>query len=180
LPRYFITGFGRNALCGRRRFGNGDAVLIRFQMPPDGQRWSIWEADRGKRRRVRGGAGWAHNARLPHDLAGYAVERTLGLEHGFWHCIADGATFKSTDRKRTKPGRAVIASRRAELQAHDALTHTHWERWERGEPTPAAVALDDVWTQWAHLAPGEWMTVVWDLPQRYAHQQRHRRAGRLR
>jgi hypothetical protein len=28
---------------------------------------------------------------LPHDLAHYVVEATLGLQHGFWGCIAKGA-----------------------------------------------------------------------------------------
>lgn len=141
---------------------------IRFQKPLDGQRWSVWIADRGKRRVVRGGAGWAHNHRLPHDLAGYAVERALDLRDGFWHCLADGATFRSTDRKVTKPGRRMIADRRARLRLHDDETHVHWERWERGERTPAGDALDEVWAEWRALAPGDWMTVSWELPQRYA------------
>ena len=141
-------------------------MRIHFQKPPEGQTWAAWVVDRGHRRIVRGGMGWAPHWRLTHDLAGYAVERSLGLTSGFWHCIADGATFASTDRKRTRPGRAVIASRRAELEAHDRLTHGHWERWERGGPTPAAPLLDEVAAEWARLPPGEWMTVEWDLPQR--------------
>ena len=141
-------------------------MLIRFQMPLDGQTWSRWEADRGKRRIVRGGMGWSRNSRLTHDLAGYAIERALDLRDGFWHCVADGATFRSTDRKRTRPGRAVIVARRAGLEAHDHLTHVHWERWMRGEPTPAADGLDEVAARWEALAPGEWMTVEWNLPQR--------------
>ena len=142
------------------------AVRIHFQKPPAGERWSIWRAERGRGRVVHGGAGWAWNHRLPHDLAGYAVERSLGLTSGFWHLLAEGATFASTDRKRTRPGRAVIASRRAELAEHDGLTHVHWAQWERGEPTPAAALLDEVWAQWSALPPGGWMTVEWDLPQR--------------
>jgi hypothetical protein len=141
-------------------------VRIQFQKPPEGQRWAVWVADRGRRRIVRGGNGWAPHHRVTHDLAGYAVERALGLTDGFWHCIADGATFRSTDRRRTHPGRAVIASRRAALEEHDRATHLHTELWGRGRPTPAAAALDEVAAQWAALAPGEWMTVEWDLPQR--------------
>lgn len=30
---------------------------------------------------------------LPHDLAHYVVERELGLQHGFWGCVARGAMF---------------------------------------------------------------------------------------
>src|SRR5438067_13555038 len=62
-------------------------VRIAFQKPDVGERYAVWVADRGKRRVVRGGAGWAHNHRLPHDLAGYAVERALGLEAGVWHLL---------------------------------------------------------------------------------------------
>jgi len=153
-------------LSDRTPDGKGRLVLIRFQKPPEGQRWSVWEADRGRRRIVRGGMGWAPHMRLPHDLAGYAVERALELNDGFWHCVADGATFRSTDRKRTRPGRAVIAARRRALQQHDHLTHLHWELWWHGEPTPAAASLDEVWALWEPLLPGEWMTVEWDLPQR--------------
>src|SRR5439155_15620898 len=98
-------------------------MRIRFQKPPEGQPWAAWEVDRGRRRIVRGGMGWAPHWRLTHDLAGYAVERSLDLTSGFGHCIADGATFASTDRKLTRPGRAVIATRRAALEEHDKLTH---------------------------------------------------------
>jgi hypothetical protein len=40
---------------------------------------------------------------LPHDLAHYVVERELGLEHGFWGCVAAGAMF---------PGIQVMSGRR--------------------------------------------------------------------
>jgi hypothetical protein len=40
---------------------------------------------------------------LPHDLAHYVVERELGLQRGFWGCVAAGALF---------PGIRVISGRR--------------------------------------------------------------------
>jgi hypothetical protein len=40
---------------------------------------------------------------LPHDLAHYVVERELGLNHGFWGCVAAGAIYA---------GIKVIAGRR--------------------------------------------------------------------
>lgn len=40
---------------------------------------------------------------LPHDLAHYVVERELGLQRGFWGCVAAGALF---------PGIKVISGRR--------------------------------------------------------------------
>ena len=42
--------------------------------------------------------------RLPHDLAHFVVERTLGLSWGFWGSIAAGAVFGGVEvlpRKRT-------------------------------------------------------------------------------
>lgn len=41
-------------------------------------------------------------ARLPHDLAHYVVERELGLNRGFWGCVAAGALF---------PGMKVVSGR---------------------------------------------------------------------
>lgn len=41
-------------------------------------------------------------APLPHDLAHYVVERELGLQRGFWGCVAAGALF---------PGIKVLSGR---------------------------------------------------------------------
>jgi hypothetical protein len=40
---------------------------------------------------------------LPHDLAHYVVERELGLNQGFWGCVAAGAMF---------PGMTFVSGRR--------------------------------------------------------------------
>jgi hypothetical protein len=53
---------------------------------------------------------------LPHDLAQFVVEGILGLQHGFWGLLANGATFKSVPgRRRTKPGQQVIRGYREAL-----------------------------------------------------------------
>ncbi len=39
--------------------------------------------------------GFDRPTELPHDLAHYAIERALGLRHGFWGCVSAGATFQS-------------------------------------------------------------------------------------
>jgi hypothetical protein len=47
-------------------------------------------------------------------LAQFVVEASLGLEHGFWNLVANGATFKSLGRRPTRPGasssRPTVAS----------------------------------------------------------------------
>jgi hypothetical protein len=52
---------------------------------------------------------------IPHDLAQYVIEAATGYREGFWDLLSKGATFNSTGRRRTKPGRALIADNRNEL-----------------------------------------------------------------
>lgn len=126
----------------------------------DDGRFSRWVADRGKRRIVPGTV-WRESQTLSHDLAGMVVEATLHLDWGFWACVAAGATFESTGRRRTEPGRAVIRAHRRELDAAEHATHEHVTRWQLGAPTPAAAALDDMAGRWAALGEGEVLTVEW-------------------
>ncbi len=44
---------------------------------------------------------------IPHDLGQYVIEAAAGYGHGFWGLVARGATFKSTGRRQTKPGRVL-------------------------------------------------------------------------
>ena len=85
---------------------------------------------------------------LPHDLAQYVIEAATGYHRGFWGLVAIGATFKSTGRKRTRPGCAVIAEHRDELIASEALAGQHLARWTAGETTPVTEALSVALTQW--------------------------------
>jgi len=134
-------------------------VQVTFWKFGDG-RFSMWEADRGKRRLVPGTV-WADAHKLTHDLAGLVVEATLPVSWGFWSCVAAGATFASTGRRRTKPGRDVIRAHRGQLDDAERTTHRHVEAWERGEPTPAARALDAMWVRWSALDDYEPLVVVW-------------------
>ena len=66
----------------------------------DTNRYStIVERDDGVRLQL---PGYAFMRALPHDLAHYAVEATLRLEHGFWGSVAHGSMFS---------GMGVIAGR---------------------------------------------------------------------
>jgi hypothetical protein len=44
---------------------------------------------------------------LPHDLVTFVIEDALAIEHGFWGCVAAGATFRTLGRRRTPQGREV-------------------------------------------------------------------------
>ena len=125
------------------------------------RRVSTWEAVRGKRTRVAGPTMALGRGDLPHDLVQLIVESAAGIEHGFWGCVAEGATFRSLRAKRTKPGRAVIAAHRKELAEAERLVAEHLTRWKTGRPTPAAEPLDRIGRRWAALGDNESLTISW-------------------
>jgi len=98
---------------------------------------------------------------IPHDLATYVIEAALGISHGFWGCIAEGATFGSLRRKRTPQGRAVIARHEAELQAAEVLVNATYFGWRQGEPSPANDDLDAMLARWRALTESEELVVEW-------------------
>ena len=122
-----------------------------------------WEALIGKRTRVPGTT-MAAGAGLPHDLAQYVIEAASACDDGFWGCVAKGATFKSTGRRRTKPGRAVIAAHRSGIVASEQLAGLHLASWRLGERTPVTAALDRALAQWRRLREGEQLTFDWPSP----------------
>lgn len=125
------------------------------------QRVSTWTALRGKRTVVRGSTMALGRGDLPHDLVQLVVEATLGVTHGFWGCVEAGGTFRSMRRRRTKPGRAVIALHRDELVAGEHLVNAHADRWRAGRPTPVGPMLDRFDALWNALGDGDTMTVHW-------------------
>lgn len=114
-----------------------------------------WTAHPPKRRPVSaGGGGSTGTCPLPHDLAQLVVERELGLDHGFWGCVAAGATFRTLvrgGRKRTRPGVEIIRAHVEEIDAAEHLFHGHVGRWLRGEDTPARAALDEALAAWQSI-----------------------------
>ena len=115
-----------------------------------------WTAYPPKRRPVSAIGGTGHaRIRIPHDLAQFVVERELGYRHGFWGCVADGASFRSLvqgGRKRTQPGKAIIANHVAEIDAAEHAFHHHIGLWLRREDTPALRALDEAFEAWTLLS----------------------------
>ena len=125
------------------------------------KRLTYWEAVRGKRTKVPGTTMALGRGDLPHDLSQLVVEATLGIENGFWGCVAQGATFKSTGRKRTKAGRAVIARNRLDLKAAERTAGAEVAAWRAGRTTVAADALDRFDRLWADLPDQGQLTIEW-------------------
>jgi hypothetical protein len=83
------------------------------------------------------------------------------LRFGFWACVAAGATFKSTGRKRTKPGRAIIAQHRDDLRRTEVITGQHVELWKAGQDTPVARELSRMAALWDSLQEPDELVVDW-------------------
>jgi hypothetical protein len=119
-----------------------------------------WDATRGKRTRVPGTC-MAAGKTIPHDLAQYVIEASAGYRNGFWDLVARGATFKSTGRRRTKPGRAVIAAHRGELAGAEQLAGLHMAIWKARRPSPVSDNLDRALDQWNELLPSQRLLFAW-------------------
>lgn len=98
---------------------------------------------------------------LPHDVGQYVVEAAAGIQNGFWGLIDRGATFKSTGRKLTKPGRDLIRDHRADLDESEAVAGGHLHDWRAGATTEVAVALQRAMEQWTALDPNERLVFEW-------------------
>jgi hypothetical protein len=138
-------------------------VRVAFFKPSEKHAVCGWEAVRGKRTVVPGTV-MAAGAALPHDLGQYVIEAATAYENGFWGLLARGATYKSTGRKVTKPGRALIVAHRAELAASEALAARHLQEWKSGGATPVTNALDSALVQWRALEFGERLVYEWPSP----------------
>jgi hypothetical protein len=101
---------------------------------------------------------------IPHDLAQYVIEAATGYKNGFWDLVAKGATFNSTGRRRTKPGRAVIAAHRAELAGAEALAGLHLGLWRAGDASPVSAALSRALEQWRGLSAADRLVFDWPSP----------------
>lgn len=126
----------------------------------DGGRLCRWDAVRAKRTRVPGPT-MAAGRHLPHDLSTFVVEAELGLAHGFWGCVAQGATFRSLPRRRTEQGRRVIRDHVADLGEAEVRVNAEVQAWLRGRRPPSAHALDAMLVRWRALPPDEALVLRW-------------------
>jgi hypothetical protein len=138
-------------------------VRVEFFKPSEKRAACAWVAFRG-RRSVVPGTHMAVGRSLPHDVAQYVIEAATGYAHGFWGLLALGATYKTTGRKVTKPGRAVIVTHRAELVASEVLAGEHLHHWATGRATPVTDALDAAFEQWRALSMAERLVFEWPAP----------------
>jgi hypothetical protein len=138
-------------------------VQVTFVKPSEKHRLCAWTAVRG-RRTVVPGTVMAAGAGLPHDLAQYVVEATFGVTTGFWGLVARGATFKSTGRRITRPGRALVIAHRTTLDAAERLAGEHVSRWRDGRPTKAAAPLSAALDAWHQLELGDGLVFRWQEP----------------
>ena len=130
-----------------------------------GRRMVRWDAVRNRTIKVPGTLmGVGHSDDLPHDLAQYVIEAATGYRNGFWGLLAKGATFKTTGRKRTKPGRAVIATHRDELLESEQLAARSLTEWRAGATTPVTEALDRTLAQWRDLRTDQRIAFDWPSP----------------
>jgi len=103
---------------------------------------------------------------LPHDLHHFVIEDALGLEYGFWGCVAHGATFKTLGRKRTPQGNAVIAAHLDDLEAAEAQVNDVYFAWRSGRPTDVDDELDSMLKRWRSVPDGGDLVVDWPLDRR--------------
>jgi hypothetical protein len=137
-------------------------MRIFFQKSDDGRLCS-WRAELPRHRRIEGSTMAARSGHidLPHDLAQFVVEAGLGLEHGFWNLVANGASFRSLGQRPTRPGRQLIAAYRAELNQAEWTVNTQVQAWRDGRPTPVGPELKAMLARWRTLRPGAELAVDW-------------------
>ena len=131
-----------------------------YKQGTNGRRLAAWDATRGKRTRIPGTV-MAEGKSIPHDLAQYVIEAAAGYRNGFWDLVAKGATFKSTGRRRTKPGRSVIAEHRTELAGAEQLAGLRLAHWHAQRPSPVTDALNRAFAQWRELSTQQRLVFEW-------------------
>lgn len=98
---------------------------------------------------------------LPHDLYTFVIEDALGIAHGFWGCVAAGATFKTLGRKRTPQGKAIITRHREDLVAAETQVNQIYFAWRAGTLTPLDDQLNAMLDRWRQLPDGHELELTW-------------------
>ena len=72
-----------------------------------------------------------------------------------------GSAATGTDRRPTRPGRALVAEHREQLSAAEAAGNHHHDAWRHSEPTPVGPTFDELARRWESLPEGGSMTLRW-------------------
>jgi len=137
------------------------------------------------------------DARLPHDLVHFAVEREHGIELGVFGQLAAGGNLRTfrrldgtPDRRLRRRGERLAREHFDELAGSEHLAAEALRAWVRG-PRPHAderlervcARLDELSARWTALPVGEAITVTWPATRLNLHAAapaRHRAAPRPR
>lgn len=141
-------------------------MTVTFRREGRGCSWSALRPPRS----IVPGPTMAAGRDLPHDLSTFVVEKELGIEHGFWGCLAEGATFRSLRRRRTPQGKAVIDRHLQHLRDAETRVNQIFFAWRAGRPTTISEALDSMLERWRAVPDGGELVVEWAI--RDAHRRR--------
>lgn len=147
------------------------AMTVTFHKRGRGCAWTALRPPRS----IVPGPTMAAGGDLPHDLYTYVIEDALELEHGFWGCVAAGATFKTLGRKRTPQGKAVISRNLGHLDAAEAAVNEIYFAWRAGIATNLDDELDTMLDRWRSLPDGGDLVVEWSI-ERPTRRRPHRRS----
>jgi hypothetical protein len=116
-------------------------------------------------------------------LATFVIERNLSTPGGFFNLVAHGAVFRSSGRRITRSGRALIVANRAALEDAERTVNHVQSLWDRRLPSPAGPDLTEADDRWRALDLGRFFELAWyrlPLPARPAARRdraRHVRRG---
>lgn len=149
---------------------SGRVMTVTFRRVGRGCSWTALRPPRT----VVPGPTMAAGGDLPHDLYTFVIEEALAIEHGFWGCIANGATFKTLGRRPTPQGKAVIARHLDDLDHAEARVNEIYFAWRAGLPTKLDAELDAMLERWMPMVDGDALVLEWPMrPQARLRPARH-------
>jgi hypothetical protein len=140
-------------------------LTITFHKVLDPRPHAWWEVEKRTGGRFRGGYMPIGRGVIPHDMVHFAAEAHFGIQDGFWGLLARGATFKNgTDKRPTRPGRALVAENRVGLDRAERIGNVHHMLWMERKPTPVSPTFDRLADHWSALPDNGTLTVYWPMP----------------
>ncbi|HHO54028.1 MAG TPA: hypothetical protein ENK18_24950 [Deltaproteobacteria bacterium] len=100
---------------------------------------------------------------MPRDLAHFVLEAALGLERGFWGCVADGVVFPNMRHQQSAAARQVLRACAEALAVAEAQVNAIHFAWRRGERPIHAEQLDAMLLRWEALDDGASLLLEWPL-----------------